>query len=46
MDRCVSAGDLPERLPEPSQVGKTKVGGVDYNMRIALRASVGACHWA
>ena len=34
---------LLERLPEPSQVGKTKVGGVDYNqlrMRVAMRASL------
>src|SRR6202050_5569211 len=43
MDRCFIADDLLERLPEPSQVGKAKVGGVDYNpsrMRIAVRASM------
>jgi len=43
MDRCFIADDLLERLPEPSQVGKAKVGGVDYNqsrMRVAMRASL------
>jgi len=43
MDRCFIADDLLERLPEPSQVGKANVGGVDYNqlrMRVAMRASL------
>jgi hypothetical protein len=43
IDRCFSADDLLERLPEPSQVGKAKVGGVDYNQsrtRAAMRASL------
>jgi hypothetical protein len=43
MDRCFIADDLLERLPEPSQVGKARVGGVDYNqsgMRGAMRASL------
>ena len=43
MDRCFLADDLLERLPEPSQVGKAKVGGVDYNqsrMRVAMWASL------
>jgi hypothetical protein len=43
MDRCFIADDLLERLPEASQVGKAKVGGVDYNqsrMRLVIRASL------
>jgi hypothetical protein len=43
MDRCFIADDLLERLPEPSQVGKTKVGGVNYNeqrMRLVMHASL------
>jgi hypothetical protein len=43
IDRCFIADDLLERLPEPSQVGKAKVGGVDYNQsrtRVAMRASL------
>lgn len=43
IDRCFIADDLLERLPEPSQVGKTKVGGVDYNkqrMRLVMHASL------
>lgn len=43
MDRCFIADDLLEKLPEPSPVGKTKVGGVDYNqprMRLVMQASL------
>jgi hypothetical protein len=41
--RCFIADDLLERMPEPSQVGKTRVGGVDYNqqrMRLVMHASL------
>lgn len=31
MNTCFIADDLLETLPKPSQVGKTKVGGIDYN---------------
>jgi len=31
MDACFIADDLLETLPRPSLVGKTKVGGIDYN---------------
>jgi hypothetical protein len=31
MNTCFIADDLLETLPRPSQVGKTKVGGIDYN---------------
>jgi hypothetical protein len=41
IDRCFIADDLLEKLPEPSQVGKARVGGVDYNrwrMRLVMQA--------
>jgi hypothetical protein len=41
MDRCFIADDLLEKLPAPAQVGKTKVGGIDYNqprMRLVMQA--------
>jgi hypothetical protein len=50
IDQCFIADDMLEQLPTPSQVGKTKVGGIDLNkprMRcvaeaiIALSASPG-----
>ncbi|PYX84685.1 MAG: hypothetical protein DMG70_05800 [Acidobacteria bacterium] len=31
MDSCFISDDLLERLPKPSRVGRTKVGGIDYN---------------
>jgi len=43
IDRCFIADDLLEKLPEPSQVGKARVGGVDYNrwrMRLVMQASL------
>ena len=43
MDGCFIADDLLERLTEHSQMGKAKVGGVNYNqsrMRVAMRASL------
>ena len=43
MDRCFISDDLLERLPEPSQVGRAHVGGVDYNrsrMRLVMQASL------
>ena len=41
IDRCFIAEDLLERLPEPSCVGQTRVGGIDCNqprMRLVLQA--------
>lgn len=43
IDRCFIADDLLEKLPEPSQVGKTTVGGVDYQrqrMRLVMQATL------
>jgi hypothetical protein len=31
IDQCFIADDLLEQLPTPSRVGKTKVGGIDFN---------------
>ena len=31
MDACFVAGDTLENLPLPTQVGQTKVGGIDFN---------------
>jgi hypothetical protein len=31
MDQCFIADRMLEQLPDPSQVGKTKVGGIDIN---------------
>lgn len=31
IDQCFIADDLLGQLPAPSQVGKTKVGGIDFN---------------
>ena len=31
IDQCFIADDMLEQLPAPSQVGKTKVGGIDLN---------------
>lgn len=31
MDQCFIADRMLEQLPDPSQVGKTKVGGIDFN---------------
>ncbi len=39
MDHCFIADDLLERLPEPSRVGKARVGDVDYNQS-RMRASL------
>ncbi len=43
VDRCFIADDLLDRLPEPAQVGKARVGGVDCNqsrMRLVMQASL------
>jgi len=43
VDACCIADETLERLPEPSVVGKTRVGGVDTNrlrMRLAMKAVV------
>ena len=43
MDACYIADDTLEQLPEPRQVGKTKVGGIDCNkhrMRTVMHAVV------
>ena len=31
VNQCFIADEILERLPAPSQVGKTKVGGIDFN---------------
>jgi hypothetical protein len=31
IDQCFSSDEALEQLPVPSQVGKTKVGGIDFN---------------
>ena len=31
IDQCFIADETLEQLPAPSQVGKTKVGGIDFN---------------
>lgn len=31
VDQCFIADDTLEQLPAPSQIGKTKVGGIDFN---------------
>ncbi len=31
IDQCFIADDTLEQLPTPSQVGKSKVGGIDFN---------------
>jgi hypothetical protein len=43
IDACFIGDETLEKLPEPSVVGKTRVGGVDLNrsrMRLAMRAIV------
>jgi hypothetical protein len=43
IDACFVGDETLEKLPEPSVVGKTRVGGVDLNrsrMRLAMRAIV------
>lgn len=43
VDRCFIADDLLDRLPEPAQVGKARVGGVDCNqsrIRLVMQASL------
>ncbi len=43
IDQCFIADDLLERLPAASQVGKTKVGGIDLNkprMRLVAEAVI------
>jgi hypothetical protein len=43
INRCFIADDLLEKLPERSQVGKTQVGGIDYNqprIRLVMQASL------
>jgi hypothetical protein len=43
IDQCFIADEMLERLPEPSQIGKTKVGGIDLNkarMRWVAEAAI------
>jgi hypothetical protein len=43
IDQCFIADDLLERLPAATQVGKTKVGGIDFNkprMRLVVQAVI------
>ncbi len=43
IDQCFIADDLLERLPAATQVGKTKVGGIDLNkprMRLVVQAVI------
>lgn len=43
IDRCFIADDLLDNLPVPSQVGKTRVGGVNYQgqrMRLVMQATL------
>jgi len=43
IDQCFIADTLFEQLPEPSQIGKTKVGGIDLNkarMRWVAEAAI------
>jgi len=43
VDQCFIADTLLEQLPEPSQIGKTKVGGIDLNkarMRWVAEAAI------
>ena len=39
IDQCFVADETLEQLPEPSQVGKAKVGGVDFNQPRMRRVS-------
>ena len=41
IDQCFIADDTLERLPEPSMVGKAKVGGVDFNKQRMRRVAEG-----
>ena len=36
LDRCFLGDELLEQLPQPSHVGKTRVGGIDFN-RLRIR---------
>ena len=43
IDACYVADDTMEQLPEPGRVGKTRVGGIDFNkqrMRTVMHAVV------
>ena len=43
IDQCFIADKMLEQLPEPSQIGKTKVGGIDLNkarMRRVVEAAI------
>ena len=43
IDQCFIADKMLEQLPEPSQIGKTKVGGIDLNkarMRWVVEAAI------
>jgi hypothetical protein len=39
IDQCFIADDTLEQLPTPSQVGKSKVGGIDFNKPRARRVA-------
>ena len=41
IDQCFVADETLERLPEPTQVGKTRVGGIDFN-KPRMRSVAGA----
>jgi hypothetical protein len=44
IDQCFISDDTLEQLPAPSQIGKTKVGGIDFNQSTyAPRDSSGTC---
>ena len=46
IDQCFISDDALEQLPSPSRVGKSKVGGIDFNKPNALgrRSGVGTGH--
>jgi len=39
MNACFVSDDMLEQLPEPTQVGETKVGGIDLNKHRMRRAA-------
>jgi hypothetical protein len=45
IDQCFIADKMLDQLPVPSQVGKTKVGGIDLN-KARMRWVIEALHYA
>ena len=39
IDQCFIADDTLERLPEPSTVGKARVGGIDFHKQRMRRVA-------